>query len=233
MDEVRHSWDLTPKAAIQLQRQLAHKVSEVPLEKEVRRVVGIDCSYIKSRDLIVTAVVVLDAKNMRLLETARKVSGCTFPYVPGLLSFREAPAVIETIEELVSAPDLLLCDGQGLAHPRGMGLATHIGLWLNLPTIGVAKSRLCGEFRMPGARRGCNTRLLLGNKVIGRVVRTRTGVKPLFVSVGHRITLQESLRWTLKCTRGYRLPEPTRLAHHEVTKLRKAVIGRAPGKSKK
>jgi deoxyribonuclease V len=142
--------------------------------------------------------------------------------VPGLLSFREAPAILEAVRALPRRGDLLMCDGQGLAHPRGMGLASHVGLWLDSPTIGVAKSRLCGEHRQVGQRRGSRTPLLLDGAVVGSVVRTRTGVRPLYVSVGHRITLTEAIGWTLRCTRGVRLPEPTRQADQYVGRLKRA-----------
>jgi len=143
-----------------------------------------------------------------------------FPYVPGLLSFREAPAVIEAVRRLSEPPDLLMCDGQGVAHPRGLGLASHVALWLDVPTIGVAKSRLCGAHRDVATKRGSKAQLKLGGRVIGTVLRTRDRVKPLYISVGHRITLAEAVRWTLAATAGYRLPEPTRQAHLAVAKLK-------------
>jgi len=138
---------------------------------------------------------------------------CTFPYVPGLLSFREAPATVEAVEKLHRRPDLLMCDGQGLAHPRRTGLACHVGLWLDIPTIGAAKSLLCGEHREPGARRGCRAALRHDGETVGLALRTRDGVKCVYVSVGHRITLGEAARWVLRAARFYRLPEPTRQAH--------------------
>lgn len=240
---VRHTWDLTPADAIALQRELAGRVREEPLTGPVRTVAGADCAYLGAGPpwicptdrQVVAAVVLLDADMMTPLAAATVVRPCVFPYVPGLLSFREAPAVIAAVEKLPRRPDLLLCDGQGRAHPRGIGLASHVGLWLDLPTIGAAKSRLCGRHREPGVRRGCRTQLRLAEldtasagragaaqgRVIGTVVRTRTGVKPLYVSVGHRVTLDDAVRWTLRCTRGVRLPEPTRQAHRLVTAERR------------
>ena len=135
--------------------------------------------------------------------------------------FREAPAVIEAVRKLPQPPDLLMCDGQGLAHPRGLGLACHVGLWLDVPTIGVAKSRLCGAARRPGVNRGCRTRLVLDGKVVGWVLRTRTGVKPLYVSPGHRVSLDDAARRTLGASRGFRLPQPTRLADQYVSRMKK------------
>jgi len=217
---IRHRWNIPPAEAIALQQRLACKVRVEPLRGAVRTVAGTDCAFLDGGRRIVAVAVLCDAESMAVLATARQVRACRFPYVPGLLSFREAPAVIDAVRRLPRRADLLMCDGQGLAHPRGLGLASHVGLWLDLPTVGVAKSRLCGEFRMPGGRRGCRTQLRLGGRVIGSVVRTRTNVKPLFVSVGHRITLAEAVRWTLRCCRRVRLPEPTRRAHQHVTSLK-------------
>lgn len=217
----RHDWDITPSDAIRLQKRLSLLVHETPVTGEVRTVAGTDCAFLNGGRRIVASAVLCDAKSMETIAAVDEVRACGFPYVPGLLSFREAPAVIAAVGKLPDKPDLLLCDGQGRAHPRGLGLASHVGLWLEIPTIGVAKSRLCGEHREPGSRRRCRTQLKLDGRVIGAVVRTRTDVKPLFVSIGHRVTLDDAVRWTLRCTRGVRLPEPNRLAHRRVTDLRK------------
>jgi len=229
---MQHRWDITPTEAIALQAELAPRVIEAPLPGPVRTVAGVDCAFretgrrgFRTGRTVLAAAVLLDARTMQRLAVAHVIQPCHFPYVPGLLSFREAPAVIAAVCRLPARPDLLLCDGQGRAHPRGLGLASHVGLWLEVPTIGVAKSRLCGEHRPPGARRGCQTQLKLAGRVIGAVVRTRTGVRPLFVSAGHRITLAEAVRWTLRCGRGVRLPEPTRRAHQEVTALKRDTRG--------
>ncbi|MGC9454490.1 MAG: endonuclease V [Phycisphaerae bacterium] len=216
-----HDWDITPSEAIKLQKRLSHLVRETPLTGQIRSVAGTDCAFLEGGRRIVATAVLCDAKSMEVIAAIDEVLPCRFPYVPGLLTFREAPAVIAAVRKLPRRPDLLLCDGQGKAHPRGIGLASHVGLWLDIPTIGVAKSRLCGEHREPGARRRCRTQLKLDGRVIGAVVRTRTSVKPLFVSVGHRVTLEDAVRWTLRCTRGVRLPEPNRLAHRRVTEIRK------------
>jgi deoxyribonuclease V len=218
-----HSWDITAAEGIELQKRLATMVRIEPLAGEVRTVAGTDCAFAAGGREILAAAVLLDARSMETLATAHVRRPCTFPYVPGLLSFREAPAIIEVVGRLPRRADLLMCDGQGRAHPRRLGLASHVGLWLDVPTIGVAKSRLCGEHRQPGRRRGCRTQLRLGGDVIGSVVRTRTGVRPLYVSIGHRITLAEAVRWTLRCARGVRLPEPTRRADQYVSRLKKAL----------
>lgn len=218
---VRHRWDITPKEAMRLQERLAGRVREEPLAGEVRSVAGTDCAFLAGGKRIVAVAVLCDARSMEVLAAVDVTRPCGFPYVPGLLSFREAPAVIEAVRKLPRRPDLLLCDGQGRAHPRRLGLASHVGLWVDVPTIGVAKSRLCGEHREPGARRRCRTQLRMDGEVIGAVVRTRTAVKPLYVSVGHRVTLDNAVRWTLRCTRGVRLPEPNRRAHRRVSRLRR------------
>ena len=204
-----------------LQRRLATEVNDQrSLPKNIKLVAGVDCSYTKKDDKILVAAVVFNTGNWKQVTSATLVKDCRFPYVSGLLSFREAPAVIEVIEKLDVQPDLLLCDGQGRAHPRRLGLASHVGLWLQIPTIGVAKSRLCGDYRMPGTSRGCSTRLIHGGEVVGRVVRTRDDVKPVFVSPGHLVTLVDAVRWTLRSARKYRLPEPSRAAHHLVSEIK-------------
>ncbi len=215
-----HRWNISPVEAIELQRKLASKVRVEPLRGKVRTVAGTDCAFLDNGRKIIAAAVLLDAKSMQAVAAAHIIQPCRFPYIPGLLSFREAPAVIAAVRKLPRRPDLLMCDGQGLAHPRGLGLACHVALHLDLPTIGVAKSRLCGEAREPGVRRGCRTQLRYKGAIIGAVVRTRTGVKPLYISAGYRVTLQDAVRWTLRCCRSVRLPEPTRQAHHYVSRLK-------------
>jgi len=219
MGTIRHKWDLSPAEAIALQRRLAGRVRTEPIRGPVQTVAGADCAFADGGRRIVAAAVLLDARTMATLAEVHDSRPCRFPYVPGLLSFREAPAVIAAVEKLPQRPDLLLCDGQGLAHPRGMGLACHVGLWLGIPTIGVAKSRLCGEHRDPGARRGCRTQLRYDGRVVGTVLRTRDGVKPLYISVGHRVTPAEAVAWSLRCGGGVRLPEPVRRANQAVTRL--------------
>jgi deoxyribonuclease V len=221
---LRHSWDIAPAAAIALQRRLAGLVRVEPLAGPVGTVAGADCAFIGRRDRIVAVAVLCDARTLEVLEACQAVLPCTFPYVPGLLSFREAPAVIEAVRKLAVRPDLLMIDGQGLAHPRRMGLACHVGLWLDLPTVGVAKSRFCGEHRPPGRRRGCRTQLRHGGHRVGAVLRTRDGVKPLYVSVGHRVTLEQAVAWVLRCCRAARLPEPTRQAHQRVSRLKSSLL---------
>jgi deoxyribonuclease V len=216
-----HSWDITPRQAVGLQRELADQVRIEPLAGEVATVAGADCAFSADGRRILAAAVLCEARTMAVLANAWAVLPCRFPYVPGLLSFREAPAVIEAVGKLPRRADLLMIDGQGLAHPRRLGIASHVGLWLDLPTIGVAKSRFCGEHRQPGRRRRCWTQLRHDGQVVGAVLRTADGVKPLYVSIGHRLTLHDAIAWTLRCCRGYRLPEPARQAHQFVSRLKK------------
>jgi deoxyribonuclease V len=219
---IEHAWDISPAEAVALQKELASLVRARQMGGPVRLVAGTDCAFIEGGSRVVAAAVLCDARTMAVVETATATARCEMPYIPGLLSFREAPAVLAAVRKLARPADLLLCDGQGIAHPRGIGLASHVGLLAEMPTVGVAKSRLCGEHRAPGPRRGCRTQLRLGGSVVGAVVRTRTAVRPLFVSVGHLVTLEQAVRWTLRCCRGFRLPEPNRLAHHAVTRISKS-----------
>jgi len=162
--------------------------------------------------------------SFELVETATASAKLTFPYIPGLLSFREAPACLAAVKKLKSEPDVLLIDGQGIAHPRRLGLAAHLGLFLDKPTIGCAKSRLIGTFEPPGIEKGQHTPLRDGDEIIGAVVRTRRNVKPLFISVGNRCRLEDAIRLTLACATKYRLPEPTRLAHQAVSNFKKSLL---------
>lgn len=200
---------------------MADRVVEAPLPGPVETVAGADCAFTPDKSHILAAAVLLDAATLEVLEVAEVIRAVAFPYVSGLLSFREAPAVIEAVRGLSRGPDLLMCDGQGRAHPRRIGLASHVGLWLNVPTIGVAKSRLCGAHRSPAGRRGSAVRLMHEGEVIGKVVRTRDAVRPVYVSVGHRVTLDEAVRWTLRTGRGVRIPEPTRRADRHVADMKR------------
>lgn len=216
-----HSWNLTPKEAIALQRELAGRVDATRPLGPCRYVGGMDLSYDKLSPISFAAVVVLDARTMAVVEVQGATGLSPFPYVPGLLSFREAPLLLEAWGRLRCRPDVVLIDGQGLAHPRRFGIACHLGLWLDVPTVGCAKSLLIGTYREPGRKRGCSTRLLDGDETIGRVVRTKDGTKPVFVSSGHGVRLEDAVRLVLRCGRGYRIPEPTRQAHLQVNALRR------------
>ncbi len=209
-----HRWDLAIPEAIEIQRDLASQVVCSGDPGEVRTVAGVDISVMAkgSRAPARGAVVVLRYPELEVLEQAVVEAEVTFPYVPGLLSFREIPVLLEPLSR-VSRPDLLLVDGQGFAHPRRFGLACHLGLLLDVPTIGCAKSRLVGEHADLEPAASSQTELRDGGQVIGAVLRTRDAVKPIYVSVGHRIGLAPATEWVLRCCRGLRLPEPTRLAH--------------------
>jgi deoxyribonuclease V len=215
-----HSWRLTPKRAISLQTELRGRLIDEPIHVSPRLVAGADIAYSKKSNRLFAAVILFRLPEMEVIETTTEVRDATFPYVPGLLSFREAPALIAAFRKLRRKPDAAIFDGQGRAHPRGLGLAAHVGLWLRIPTIGCAKSRLCGEAAEPGPEPRDAAPLLLNGEVIGHVLRTRRSVKPLFVSAGHLCTLRDAVRLVLDCSRGYRLPEPTRQAHILVTRLR-------------
>ena len=235
-----HYWDLSYSQARELQVRLAGKVQFTPIKsgpghpwREMPKfVAGIDCALSGSvrfarrqeGQKIYAAVVVLSRStsgpDFELVETASASQKLTFPYIPGLLSFREAPVCIAAVEKLKKQPDVFMIDGQGIAHPRRLGLAAHLGLFFDKPTIGCAKSRLTGSFEEPSPEKGAHSPLIDGKDVIGAVVRTRTNVKPVFVSVGNKCLLKDAIEITLACTTKYRLPEPTRLAHQYVGKLK-------------
>ena len=207
---VPHSWNLTPKEAIALQKHLAGKVirkSGVDIEK-VTNVAGIDTHF--HQGLAIAAVVVIRLSDLSTVDCATAIRQVRFPYIPGLLTFREGPAILAALNRLSVAPDLFIFDGQGIAHPRRCGLASHIGLLLDTPSIGCAKTKLSGRYEEPPIEKGSYSYLKEGQETIGAVVRTRTGVKPLFVSVGHRINLHDSINIALQCCLKYRLPETTR-----------------------
>lgn len=206
-------WDLTPAAAVARQRELAARVERADRIGAVRRVAGVDVGFEAGGQVGRAAVAVLEYPSLAVVETAIARVRTRFPYVPGLLSFREAPAVLAAFDRLGGAVDLILYDGHGIAHPRRCGVASHVGLLLDRPSIGVAKSRLVGHHRVPADRRGAWTPLVDAGETIGAVLRTRAGVKPVYVSIGHRVSLATAVRWTLACCTRYRLPETTRQAH--------------------
>ena len=217
-----HRWNLDYRQAVAVQRQLAAQVVEGPPLSHVETVAAADVSAGKREEWIIAAVVVVRLPDFEVVETSEAGMKAAWPYVPGCLSFREAPVVLEAFRQLRTVPDVVLVDGQGVAHPRRLGLASHLGLALEVPTIGCAKSRLVGEARGPlGLARGSRQPLCDGGRRIGTVLRTRTGARPLYVSVGHRIDLASAERWILATASRFRLPEPARLAHRLVTRLKK------------
>jgi deoxyribonuclease V len=217
-----HPWNLVPAEAVALQRQLADRViTDTPLPS-CDLIAGADVSYDKGSTKFYAGVVVIRTDDLSVVERRGAALDSPFPYIPGLLSFREAPALLEAFARVQSKPGAVMVDGQGIAHPRRLGIASHVGLWLDVPCIGCAKSLLTGRFKEPARDAGSTSALRAGEEVIGQVVRTKSGVKPLFVSVGHRIDLDSAVRWVLACCRGYRLPEPTRQAHLFVNELRRS-----------
>jgi deoxyribonuclease V len=209
----RHSWQVSTARAIEIQKQLAGELSHVGNIANPRFVAGVDISVDRWTKSGTGAVVVLGYPSLEIVEIKVMTDRINFPYVPGLLSFREMPLLLKAFERIERVPDLILVDGQGIAHPRRMGLASHLGLWLGVPTIGCAKSRLCGEHKIPPLEASHSTELVDNGEVIGAVLRTRESVKPLYISIGHMIDLPSAIRFVIACCRGYRLPEPTRLAH--------------------
>lgn len=218
---ISHPWDLSTGEAIALQKELAREVlAETTFDPaQVRTVAGVDVGL--KGDLARAAVVVLDAASLEPVDWAVATAEISFPYVPGLLTFREGPSVLAALEKLTTWPDLFVFDGHGQAHPRRIGLASHLGVILDEPSIGCAKSRLTGEYEEPGEEVGAWSPLRDGEETIGAVLRTRSSVRPVFVSTGHRVDLSTAIGMILRCTKGYRLPETTRYAH-------KVAGGRAP-----
>lgn len=213
-----HAWNLAPAQAVELQRRLAAQVVCEDALGPVRYVAGVDVGFEAGNTVTRAAVVVLDFPALIVADQAVARRPTAFPYIPGLLSFRELPAVLDAFARLTLHPDLILCDGQGLAHPRRFGLACHLGVWLDMPAIGVAKSRLIGTHEDVPVEKGAQRPLIDRGECIGTVLRTRAGVQPLYVSVGHRISLPTAVDYVLRCTPRYRLPETTRAAHKLASK---------------
>ncbi len=220
-----HDWNFTAAGAVDLQRRLAGKLRFRPISRPPRFIAGIDCAFTDDRKRIIAAAVVMQKQSggFRLVESRFAVRKLTFPYVPGLLSFRELPACLDALEQTVSPVDCVLVDGQGYAHPRRFGIACHLGLFVNVATIGCAKSRLIGEHGELETAKGSCARLVHNGELIGSAVRSRTNTKPLYISIGNRCNLQDAIRIVLDCCTKCRLPEPTRLAHQMVTKLKTGV----------
>jgi len=206
-----HRWDVSTAEAVEIQKKLAKRVRKEPLVSPVETVAGIDVSI--RGDLAQAAVSVLRLPDLTVIDEAISRCDVPFPYVPGLLSFREIPAILPALVKLRVHPDVLMTDSQGLAHPRRFGLACHLGVLLDIPAFGVAKSRLIGQYQEPGRTKGDRSLLTDKDEIIGVVIRTRTNVKSVFVSQGHRVAITDVVRITLDCVSRYKLPEPTRQAH--------------------
>lgn len=208
-----HPWQVTPAQAEAIQRRLAALVSERNEIASPKLIAGVDISSPNAQGVAKGAVVVLDYPQLRVVETKVVEQNVQFPYVPGLLSFRESPLLLAACQKLTLTPDLILVDGQGIAHPRRLGLASHLGLLLDIPAIGCAKSRLCGWHEPVGAAAGSFAELKDNDEVIGAALRTKERVTPIYISIGHKVDLASAISWVMTCCRGYRIPEPTRLAH--------------------
>lgn len=209
-----HEWSLSPAAARTLQEELRHRVLRKDQFGTVRHVAGIDVGFEEGTRITRAAVVLLSFPELEPVAQSVARQPTRFPYIPGLLSFREVPAILQALAELPGRPDLLLCDGQGIAHPRRFGIACHLGVLCDVAAIGVGKSRLLGTHGEVPDQRGAWMPLRDRDEIIGAVLRTRRGTRPLFISPGHRISLPTAVHYVLACTRGYRLPETTRQAHH-------------------
>lgn len=207
-----HSWQLSVEDAIAIQQQLKDKVVTEDKLGAVNYVAGVDMGFAAAGTISRAAIAVLSFPDLQLVETAIALRPTTFPYIPGLLSFREIPAVIDALETISTVPDLIICDGQGIAHPRRFGIACHLGVLTDIPTIGAAKSLLIGKHEQLDASRGSWQPLKHRNQTIGAVLRSRTATKPLYISSGHRVSLPTAVDYVLRCTPKYRLPETTRIA---------------------
>ena len=215
------NWNLTPKEAIEAQKEWRSLVRIQPLRREVRTIAGADISFNKFSDVIYSALVVLSLPDLQIVETASVRSTAKFPYVPGLLSFRETPSFLECWEKLTTKPDVLMLDGQGLAHPRRFGIACHIGLILDLPTIGCAKSILVGQHGELELDAGSHAPLVDKGEIVGVALRTKKKVAPVYISAGHLMDLNSAIDLTMRSVSKYRQPEPTRQAHLLVNQLRR------------
>ncbi len=220
--KIPHRWNVSPCAAIAIQRRLASQISCRADPGPFRFIAGIDCAFSADGKNCIAGVVLWDAQEKCVIEEAVAMRPLRFPYVPGLLSFREAPAILAALRKLRGGPDALMCDGQGFAHPRRVGIACHVGLLANKPTVGCAKSRLCGEHAEPPRARGSRAELFHRGEIVGSVLRTQDGVNPVYVSVGHRLDQETAEQIVLACATKYRLPEPTRLADQLVARIKRA-----------
>ncbi|UCH42187.1 MAG: deoxyribonuclease V [Dehalococcoidales bacterium] len=227
-----HDWQLTTTEAKEQQLQLALRVSRNNELGVPHFIAGVDMSVKRDAGIAAGAVVVLKYPELEVVEVGIAEEELGFPYIPGLLSFRELPVILRACEKLSINPDLVLVDGQGIAHPRRFGLASHLGLFLDTPTIGCAKSLLCGSHVAPGDEAGNYEGITDSGEIIGVVLRTKRRIKPVYVSIGHKVDLATAIHWVLSCCRGYRLPEPTRLAHLAAGEnLKQAKVLSAPAKN--
>ena len=211
---------LSPTEAVAIQSELRQQIQLTPLGKPVTTIAGSDISFNKFSTTVYAGIVVMQFPSLQVIETVSVIDETNFPYVPGLLAFREVPALVKAWEALKIKPDVLVLDGHGISHPRRMGIATHFGVLMQTPTLGCAKSLLTGKYTEPANEPGSTSDLIHQNELVAKVLRTKRNTKPVFVSPGNLITQDESLELILQCVRGYRIPEPTRLAHNFVNEVR-------------
>jgi deoxyribonuclease V len=207
-----HSWSVSAEEGVAIQRKMASRVRVETPRSALRLVAGLDCAFSVDERYCIAGVVLWDRSSREVVESHVSARRLTMPYIPGLLSFREAPALLAVLRRLRRSPEVLVCDGQGIAHPRRMGIAAHLGVVTGIAAVGCAKSRLCGSHREPGPLRGDRAELTHRGERVGMVLRTRDRVRPVYVSIGHLIDLPTAVELVLSCGAGYRLPEPTRLA---------------------
>ncbi|MBU1821357.1 MAG: deoxyribonuclease V [Bacteroidetes bacterium] len=219
-----HPWTMLPSEAVALQQELRGQLRIEPLAGTPQTIAGCDISFNKYEETVYAGIVVLRLDTLQVIEEAGVVTTAKFPYIPGLLTFREGPALLEAWQKLSIEPDVVMVDGHGIAHPRRMGIAAHLGLWLNRPTFGCGKSVLAGTFNVPAPERGNWSPMIYKGETVGAAVRTKNKVNPVYISPGHLIDLSTAIGLTLHCYRGYRLPEPTRQAHLYVNTLRKQYL---------
>ena len=218
------NWNVNPTEAVQIQQEMRNKIVLQKLNKDIKYIAGADISLNLDSDVAYAGIIVLDYKTLQPVAYATAISKLTFPYIPGLLSFREIPALMEAWERMPLLPDVVMVDGHGIAHPRRMGIATHFGLLIGTPTMGCAKKILTGNYVMPLPEKGNYSKIKYRDELLGYAFRTRSHVKPVFISPGHLITHEESLQIARHAAVKYRLPEPTRLAHELVNQLRRGEV---------
>ncbi|HGJ64572.1 TPA: deoxyribonuclease V [bacterium] len=215
-----HKWNISYDEAIKIQHELSNRVIIQPFKTKPKLIAGADVSYSKGSDLFFSGVVIFQMPDLFIVEESTAQDKVDFPYIPGLLSFRESPVLLKAFDKLKTVPDVVILDGQGIAHPRGLGIASHIGLILDIPTIGCAKNVLVGKYETPSIEAGEYTPLIYNNKAVGVALRTKKNVSPVFVSPGYKIDIPSAIEIVLNFCRGYRLPEPTRQAHLLVNRVR-------------
>lgn len=208
-----HPWNVNPQQAVEIQIELSRRVITEDMFGRISTVAGVDVGFDPGTDSTCAAIVILSFPELQFITSSTMKSPVNYPYIPGLLSFREIPAILGAWDQIEIKPDLIICDGHGLAHPRRFGLACHLGIVTGIPCIGVAKSRLAGTNQAVRRKKGEWTPLMDGEEMIGTVLRSRSDVKPIYVSIGHRISLETAIKIVLQCTTRYRLPEPIRMAH--------------------